>query len=73
MALYKRSAPVRFPIHGRTYQVLPQLDEYPAALLKHLECPFGASLVAGFEHELSLLDVFDLLALVECGSIAAPS
>jgi hypothetical protein len=50
--------------------MLPQLDEYPAILLKHLQCPQRTPLMAGLEHMLPLSVVFNLVSLVERGSVA---
>jgi hypothetical protein len=50
--------------------VLAELDEYPPALLEHLQCPQRTPLVAGLEHVVLLLCVFELVPLVECGPVA---
>jgi hypothetical protein len=54
-----------------TYQVLPQLDEYPPIFLEYLQGPVRASLVAGLEYVFPLVCVVKLIPLVECCSIAA--
>ena len=51
--------------------MLPELDEYPAVCLEHLERSQGAPLVARLEDMLPLFCVVERVALVERRSVAA--